>query len=302
MPVSGKQSYDTLTTIHLHIIVKFIIMKGFKYKILLYLGLTLILLYSCKNTDSSNDANTTDLTPSIPVINYTQIQQFPHDTSLFTEGLLIHDGKLYESTGSPEELPQTKSLIGIDDLLIGRFDKKIELDKTKYFGEGIVVLKNKVYQLTYKNQQGFIYNVKDFKIVGTFKYPNKEGWSLTTDGQNLIMSDGTSKLTFLNPDNLQPVKTIAVVENGVPLDRLNELEYIRGFIYANVWETSYIVKIDTSNGNVVSKLNLNSLVFEAKNKNPNADVLNGIAYDSTNDKIYVTGKLWTNIYQINFSH
>ncbi|MEJ7682424.1 MAG: glutaminyl-peptide cyclotransferase [Segetibacter sp.] len=278
-------------------------MQGFKNKTLIYFGLTFILLYSCKNnTDSSGDISTTNLAPSIPVLNYTVTKQFPHDTTLFTEGLLIHDGKLYESTGSPDELPQTKSLIVVDNLLTGRFDKKIELDKTKYFGEGIVFLKNKVYQLTYKNQQGFIYNAKDFKTIGTFKYSNKEGWSLTTDGQNLIMSDGTSKLTFLNPDSLQPVKTITVTENGFPLDKLNELEFIRGFIYANVWQTSYIVKIDTSNGNVVGKLDLNSVIFEAKNKNPNADVLNGVAYDSTNDKIYVTGKLWTNIYQINFPH
>jgi glutamine cyclotransferase len=272
-------------------------------KTILCFCLTFIfLLYSCKNNTDSSNTTVVNTTPSTPLINFGVTTQFPHDTALFTEGLLVHDGKLYESTGSPDELPYTKSSIGVDDLSTGRFDSKVELDKTKYFGEGIVFLKNKVYQLTYKNQQGFIYNAADFKKVDSFSYSNIQGWGLTTDGENLIMGDGTNKLTYLNPSNLNPIKSIAVTENGFPIDKLNELEFIRGFIYANIWQTNYIVKIDTSTGNVVGKLDLGSLAFEAKNKNPNADVLNGIAYDASNDIIYVTGKLWTNIYQINFPH
>ena len=262
----------------------------------------LLLLYSCKGNSKSSETNITESASKIPIINYSVISTFPHDTTLFTEGLLVHNGKLFESTGSPEELPNTKSLIGIINLSTGKIDKKVELDKKKYFGEGIVFLKNKLYQLTYKKQLGFIYDAESFKQVGTFNYSNLEGWSLTTNGVDLIMSDGTANLTFLSPDNLKPVKTITVTENGLPLKELNELEYIRGFIYANVWQTNYIIKIDPSNGKVVGKLDLNSLAIEAKYKNPNSDVMNGIAYDSTNDKIYITGKLWPNIYQINFPH
>lgn len=116
------------------------------------------------------------------------------------------------------------------------------------------------------------------------------------------MSDGTDKLTFLNPNSLAPIRILSVTDNNNSLPRLNELEFINGFIYANVWQTNSIVKIDTANGNVIGKLDLNSLALEAKNKNPSADVLNGIAYDSVENKVYVTGKLWPNIYEINFSH
>jgi glutamine cyclotransferase len=227
---------------------------------------------------------------------------FDHDTSLFTEGFLFHDGQLFESTGSPEELPQTKSVIGISDLITGKFIRKIEIDKRKYFGEGIVFLNNKLYQLTYKNQVGFIYDARTFKEIGQFKYSNAEGWGLTTDGTNIIMSDGTNSLTILDPVKLTAVKKLQVTEKGYPIDKLNELEFIKGFIYANIWMSDMIVKIDTSSGNVVGKIDLKSLTSEARRINPKAEVLNGIAYDSTTDKIYVTGKLWANIYQIQFSH
>ena len=227
---------------------------------------------------------------------------YPHDTTLFTEGFSFYNGQLFESTGSPNDLPQTKSSIGIDSLATGKFSKKIELDKTKYFGEGITFLNNKLYQLTYKNQIGFIYDANSFKKIGQFKYDNPEGWSLATDGKNLIMSDGTSKLTFLDPTNLKPVMILNVTENGMPQDSLNELEYIKGFIYVNIWMNNFIFKINPTTGKVVGNLDLSLLPFDAKNKNQRAAELNGIAYDSITDKIYVTGKLWPNIYQINFSH
>lgn len=266
----------------------------------MFVTLALFLLCRCSNNAEIKSAESS---PSkIPIINYTVIKYFPHDTSLFTEGLVVHKGQLYESTGSPEELKQTKSLIGITDLSTGKFSKKVELDRTKYFGEGIVILNDKMYQLTYKNKVGFIYDANSFKAIGKFNYPNAEGWSLTTDGTNLIMSDGTDRLTFLHPSNLQAYKSLPVTENGVPSDKLNELEFIKGFIYANIWTTDYIVKIDPATGKVVGKLDLGSISSEAKNKSGTADVLNGIAYDSASDKIYVTGKLWSNIYQINFPH
>jgi len=269
---------------------------------LLILIFTIILLNSCSDSSTNSEPETSESTPSTPIINYSVTKYFAHDTSLFTEGFLFHNGQLFESTGSPEELTQTKSVIGISDLVTGKFNSKIEIDKSKYFGEGIVFLKNKLYQLTYKNQLGFIYDAKSFKQIGQFKFSNAEGWSLTTDGTNLIMSDGTSSLTYLDPIKVTPIKALKVTEKGYPVDKLNELEFIKGFLYANIWTSDIIVKIDPSNGNVVGKIDLSSLTYEAKKINPNADVLNGIAYDSTTDKIYVTGKLWANIYQIQFSH
>ena len=129
-------------------------------------------MVSCEN---NTEVHIKSIHPATPIINFSVTKYFPHDTSSFTEGLLVHDGKLFESTGSPEDLKQTKSLIGILDLATGKIDKKIELDKTKYFGEGIVILNNKIYQLTYKNKIGFIYNAKSFKPIGKFSYSNAEG-------------------------------------------------------------------------------------------------------------------------------
>ncbi|MEP7144141.1 MAG: glutaminyl-peptide cyclotransferase [Ferruginibacter sp.] len=271
-------------------------------KLLFAIAITLTCLYSCNNNPNQSENNIVESRPATPVINYAVTNFFPHDTSLYTEGLLVHNGQLFESTGSPEDHPQTKSVIGIIDLVTGKMDKKVEINKSKYFGEGIVIFGDKLYQLTYTSQVGFIYDVKSFKQVGQFSFANKQGWSLTTNGKELIMDDGTDKLTFLEPGNLKPVRILPVTENGLPVDKLNELEFIKGFIYANIWLTNFIVKIDPSNGKVVGRLDLTSLAFEAKNKYQEAEVLNGIAYDAAGDKIYVTGKLWPNIYQIEFEH
>jgi glutamine cyclotransferase len=193
-------------------------------------------------------------------------------------------------------------MVGITDIATGKFTKKIEIDKTKYFGEGIVFLNDKLYQLTYTTQTGFIYDAKTFKQTGQFKFSNKEGWALTTDGRYLIMSDGTSVLTYLDPVKLTPVKTLPVTENGTARGNLNELEFIHGFIYANIWKTNLVVKIDTATGKVVGTMEFNTIAHDASIKNPRADVMNGIAYDSAADKIYVTGKMWANIYQLEFAH
>lgn len=261
------------------------------------------LLNSCtENKPEQPDTNPAEQTPAIPTIPYSVKQYHPHDINLFTEGFLFHNGQLFESTGSPSEVPQAKSVVGISDLTTGKFTQKIELDKSKYFGEGIAFFKDKLYQLTYKNRLGFVYDANTFKQTGQFGYTNAEGWGMTTDSAHLIMSDGTDHLTYLDPEKLTPVKTLAVTENGSPRDKLNELEWIKGFIYANIWTENTIVKINPADGKVVGKLDLSSLTYEAANKNPNADVLNGIAYDPATDKIYVTGKLWANIYQIEFAH
>ena len=274
----------------------------FKRKQILLGTLVLSIVFSCRDNSKSSETNDQEPSSNIPFISYSIPYYFSHDTTLFTEGFLFHNGELFESTGSPDDMPQAKSLIGTYNFATGKFSKKIELDKRKYFGEGITFLNNKLFQLTYKNQVGFIYDANSFKKIGEFKYDNPEGWSLTTDGKNLIMSDGTSKLTFLDSATFAPIKILNVTGNGIPQDSLNELEYIKGFIYANVWMNNSIFKIDPTTGVIIGKLDLSFLTKDARSKNPRADVLNGIAYDSISDKIYVTGKMWPNIYQLNFNH
>ncbi len=265
---------------------------------LIFLILIGLMLFSCSSNDSSN----MDDNSSIPIINYTFINSFPHDTNSFTEGFLVQNGCLYESTGATAGLSQTKSLFGKVDLKTGKIETKVELDRNKYFGEGIAFLKGKVYQLTYNTKVGFIYDTISFKKIGEFIIPTAEGWGLTTDGTNLIMSDGTNTLIFLDPDSLKVVKRISVFENGYVKDNLNELEYIDGYIYANLWSTNMIVKIEPKSGKVVGKIDLTLLMDEAKSIYPQSLEMNGIAYDSVVNKIYVTGKLWPKIYEIKFSH
>lgn len=277
-------------------------MRKFSNKILIGALLVLITLAACNDGQEKKPAVTTVSTPSTKVINYGVVKTFPHDTTSFTEGLLVHEGKLYESTGSPEDLLYTRSLAGEVDLNTGQIIKKVELDRNRYFGEGITFLNGKLHQLTYKSKIGFIYDAVTFQRIGTFPIPSPEGWGLTTDGKYLIMSDGTNKLTYLDPSTYVPVKTLDVFDQNSPVAQLNELEFINGFLYANIYTSNLIVKIDTKTGVVVGKLDLSSLAHDAKSKYPNALELNGIAYDSTTNNIYVTGKFWPNIYQIQFDH
>lgn len=274
-----------------------------KYIPVFFTAALTVSLWSCREESKPEETpKTEEAQPPVPLISHVVVQAHPHDMQLFTEGLLFHKGRLYESTGSPDNLPAVKSMIGITDIASGKFSSKAELDRSKYFGEGIVIVGDKLYQLTYKNQIGFIYDLNTFKQTGTFNYANAEGWGMTTNGQEIIMSDGTDVLTFLNPADLKPVKTLKVSDVGVPLTYINELEFIKGYIYANVWMTNFIVKIDPSTGNVVGRLDLSPLAYEARTKNPEADVLNGIAYNPETDQVYVTGKLWPNLYEIRFEH
>jgi glutamine cyclotransferase len=196
-------------------------------------------------------------------------------------------------------MPQTKSLFGIVDTATGKINVKAEIDRQKYFGEGISVFNNKIYFLTWQNQLGFIYDAKTFNAAGQFSFKNKEGWGLTNDGTNFIMSDGTSDLTYFEPVNFNYVKTLVVntIDHDLP-DQLNELEYIAGFIFANVWRTNKIVKIDPVSGNIVGILDLTSLASKAKEKYVNSQEMNGIAYDAASKRIFVTGKMWPEIYVI----
>jgi len=264
--------------------------------------MTLVFFNACtpeqketKNIETEQPVKQIEL---VPMLSYTMVAKYPHDVTSFTEGFLFHNGQLLESTGAPEYLPQTRSAIGVTDLKTGAFDKKIEIDKKIYFGEGIIVMNNVLYQLTYTNQVVFTYDAKTFQRKGQLSYANKEGWGMTTDGTSIIMSDGTEVLSYVNPADFKTSKTLQVTENGFALTYLNELEYIKGYIYANVWMTQFIVKIDPNTGKVVGKFDLKDLYQDAKTKNINLLEMNGIAYDKENDKVLVTGKLWPFVYEI----
>jgi glutamine cyclotransferase len=243
----------------------------------------LVILAGCKQ---SADQKTSD----IPSLQYSVVNTFPHDQSAFTEGLLIHNGQLYESTGEKE------SWIATVDIKTGKSDKKVQLDP-KYFGEGICILNNKVYQLTWQNHIGFVYDFKTFKQLSEFHY-DTEGWALTTDNKNLIMSDGTEKIYFLDTLSLKPIKTISVTYDGKPMQGINELEYVDGFIYANIWRTSNVIKFDANTGVVVGILDLAPLTQQARALKPDVDVLNGIAWHPATRIMLVTGKYWNYIYVI----
>ena len=270
---------------------------------IIFVLLTVCIISSCSE-EKKQKKNTTVAVPEnfIPTIEYTLTASFPHDTNAFTEGLVFYNQQLFESTGSPEGIPSARSILGPVDLKTGAITVKAELDKNMYFGEGIAFLNDKVYQLTYKNKIGFIYDAKSFKSLGRFSFASEEGWGLTTDGTSLIMSDGTNVLTYLDPVTLKPVKTLNVRNAGYAEDYLNELEYINGSIYANIWTKNYIVKINPATGDVTGILDLSMLLNKAKIKYSGSNVVNGIAYDPSNDRILVTGKLWPEFYEISFKH
>ncbi len=261
-----------------------------------------LFLFSCTEETPKKEIIVENKIPSVPIISYNVVKTYPHDTMSFTEGFVFYNDRLFESTGSPDNLPKTRSVFGPSSLETGKIDVKAELDRSKYFGEGIVFFNDKVYQLTYKNQVCFVYDAGTFKKTGEFRYDNKEGWGMTTDGTHIIMSDGTNVLTYMDPVTFKPIKKLTVTESGYASDYLNELEYIKGYIYANVWTTHSIVKIDPKDGKIVGKLLLSPIYEEAGYKYPGAEALNGIAYDSKNDKIYITGKMWPQTYEISFAH
>ena len=265
-------------------------------------AILLLILFGCSNNIQSDNKNDHFNNLQIQSIKFKVIKTYPHDPESFTEGLVFHDNQLFESTGSWDVFPYTRSVFGPIDLKTGKIIVKVELDKEKYFGEGIAFLNNKIYQLTWKNQLGFIYDSKTYKQIGSFKFSNKEGWGLTTDGVNIIMSDGTNIITYLDPDSLKIVKILNVTFNGSPMMFLNELEYINGYLYANIYTAGKIAKIDPKTGMITGIIDLNPLFIDARKKFPLSDVTNGIAFDSLTDKIYVTGKFWPTIYEIKFKH
>jgi glutaminyl-peptide cyclotransferase len=227
-----------------------------------------------------------------PVYTYKIVKEYPHDRSSYTQGLVYLNGLLYEGTG---RTPQRRSMLGKVQLETGKVLQKIELP-VKYFGEGIAIFEQKVYQLTHHAGIGFIYNKITLELLDTFDYTT-EGWGLTHDHKHLIMSDGSSSLYFLDPRSLKKEKQIKVYDSNGFVERLNELEYINGKIYANIVATNWIAIINPDSGKVTGWINLNGILcffYHFREVN----VLNGIAYDSDNDRLFVTGKLYPKLFEI----
>jgi glutamine cyclotransferase len=226
----------------------------------------------------------------IPVYTYTVVHTYPHDPNAFTQGLIFENGVLYEGTGL-----RGRSSLRRVELETGNVLQIYELPD-QYFGEGVTIYDDRIIQLTWRSNVGFVYDKDSFELLQTFDYPT-EGWGITHNGVHLIMSDGTSTLHFLNPETFDEIGQVEVYDDDGPVVRLNELEYIQGEVYANVWQTDRIARIDLHTGRVVGWINLKGLLSHTDLSQP-VDVLNGIAYDAAGDRLFVTGKLWPKLFEI----
>ena len=241
-------------------------------------------IYHYSNLEPSANSNV------IPVYTYKVVNTYPHDRNAFTEGLVFEDGVLYEGTGlrGYSNLRRVK-------LETGEILQICELPP-QFFGEGVTVYGNKIIQLTWQSHIGFIYDKYSFKLLQEFNYPD-EGWGIAHDGKHLIMSDGTATLHFLDPETFEEISQIEVSANNTPVTRINELEYIQGEIYANIWQTERIARIDPLTGQVIGWIDLKGILSPGDDSET-VDVLNGIAYDLKNSRLFVTGKFWPKLFEI----
>lgn len=233
------------------------------------------LLFACLDAEGANAA--------LPVVTVRIVKTYPHDRHAFTEGLFYEDGMLFESTGGYEGAGVRKV-----DLATGEVIQRTQTPD-RYFGEGIVASDGKILQLSWKEQTGFVYDEKTFRLLSRFSYPG-EGWALTRNRSHIYMSDGTSRLRVLDPHTFEVTGTIQVTANGEPVERINELEWVKGQIYANIWQTPRIARIDPATGHVLGWIDLGHLVAMQRVDNPLDDVPNGIAYDEAHDRLFLTGK------------
>lgn len=245
-----------------------------------------------KNTASKSITTLSDIVPK--KLTYKVVNSFPHSKKYYTQGLEFHNGYLYEGTGE-------NGTSGIYKVIpsSGKTVQGFDMDE-KYFGEGITILNNKIYQLTYRAQKGFIYDLNSFAVIDSFSYKSKQGWGLVNDGKHLIMSDGSHVITWLDPEDFSVVKNIQVTNNKGIVNNINEMELVNGTLYANIYTTNLIVQIDPETGKVLSEINMSGIVDMYHNQQDRIDYLNGIAYDSENQKIYVTGKLWPKLFEVEF--
>jgi glutamine cyclotransferase len=224
-----------------------------------------------------------------PVSGYKVVHSYPHDPSAFTQGLVYHSGFLYEGTGLNEHSNIRKVKLETGEVL-----QRHDLPSS-FFGEGITIFGKQLIELTWKSETGFVYDLEKFNVIRSFRYPG-EGWGLTTDGKSLIMSDGSDTLRFWDPNTFEETRRVRVLDNGKPVSNINELEYVRGEIYANIWQAERIVRISPATGRVLGWINLDGLLAAADRSK--TDVLNGIAYDAERDRLFVTGKLWPKLFEI----
>jgi glutamine cyclotransferase len=229
-------------------------------------------------------------TSAVPVFTVSIINAYPHDRDAFTQGLVFENGFLYEGTGLRGRSTLRRVEVTTGEIL------QIRTLPDHLFGEGITVFGERIIQLTWQAGIGLVYNRATFELLGEFRYPT-QGWGITHDGGHLIMSDGTSTLRILNPATFEEIGRIEVRDRDGPVTRLNELEYVKGEIYANVWQTDRIARIAPDTGEVVGWIDLTG-VFNPQDRAAPVDVLNGIAYDADNDRLFVTGKLWPRLFEI----
>jgi glutaminyl-peptide cyclotransferase len=241
-------------------------------------------------TISCSSGSASRITPTTPKYGYEVVHVYPHDRQAFTQGLVFQDGKLLESTGQ-----EGRSSLRSVDLDSGQVLRKVDVAR-QYFAEGMTILNGKVYQLTWQNHLGFIYDYKTLQQIGQFNYEG-EGWGLTNDGQSLILSDGTNRLRFLDPDSFRFTRTITVTADGKPVNQLNELEFVQGEIFANIWHDQRIATINPQTGAVTSWIDCTGLLSSGEATDHEA-VLNGIALDESSGRLFVTGKLWPKLFEI----
>ncbi len=249
----------------------------------------IIFFAACNNSSEVDDNNH----PPAPAISYNIIKVYPHDTASFTQGLVWYNNEMYEGTGLEGESKLLKT-----DIINGKESLKINLDKN-IFGEGITILNDKVYQLSWRNHKVFVYDINSFKKIQEFNW-DFEGWGITHNNKELIISTGSNNLYFVNPETFQIENIVGVSDHNGPVGDLNELEFINGFVYANIWNLDYIIKINPTTGKVEGKMDLSGLLHKSGMAfDPNkVNVLNGIAYDSTKNSLYITGKKWPALFEI----
>jgi len=245
------------------------------------------LVFSCLNLQGCSIPGNPDV---IPVYSYSIVNTYPHDPDAFTQGLVFDDGVLYEGTGLYGQSSLRRVELETGDTL------QIRELSDQFFGEGITVCGERIIQLTWQSHIGFVYDKDSFELLPGFNY-STEGWGITHDGTRLIMSDGTSTLHFLDPQTFEEIGRVEVFDDDGPVTRLNELEYVQGEVYANVWQTDRIAMIAPETGRVVGWIELEGLLSEEDRSQP-VDVLNGIAYDAQTDRLFVTGKLWPKLFEI----
>ncbi len=249
------------------------------------------------SVNTTKTANSVNLPAGkVPEYTYDITNTYPHDPKAFTQGLVFYNNFFYEGTGGRQKDTFHSSLRKVE-VESGKVVQKVDMPG-EYFGEGITIFNDKIYQLTWQEQKAFVYDLNDFKVLKEFTYFG-EGWGLTHDATNLILSDGTQVLRFINPENFQVVRTLVVTdEKGRNLDEINELEYVKGEIWANIWQEGWIARIDPQSGKLVGRIDLEELTERQMDDDRNADVLNGIAYDETSDRLFVTGKRWRKVFEI----